>query len=360
MGMYSFAWETELNGLTPIAWHGHEMIFGYALAVIAGFLLTAVKNWTGIQTLQAYKLCLLFLLWATARILPFAGTGISVWLMAIVDNLFIALLFLSTAIPIIRARKWRQLPILLILLLMLSSNIGFYAGIIVDRPELQSRGLYAGFYLVVTLIMILGGRVIPSFIRNAIEYPIRVRTWLWIDVSSVLLFLPFWLVDVFFTNTVFVTSLALILFILHSIRMIGWYTVEIWKIPLLWVLYLAYGFLVVGFLLKFSVSFFGISAFLALHAFAYGGVGMISIGMMCRVATGHTGRDVQKPSALLFWVFVVLFTGAIFRVICPIIAPQHYAIWIAASQVLWIISFSMFLYIFTPILVQPRIDGQHG
>lgn len=358
--MYSFGWETELNGLTPLGWHGHEMIFGYALAVIAGFLLTAVKNWTGVQTLHAYKLFLLFLLWVTARVLPFSGMAMPIEIMAVVDNLFIIILFLSTAIPVIRARLWRQLTILLILLFMLISNIVFYAGIITDNTELQSRGLYTGFYLIVTLIMILGGRVIPSFIRNAIKYPFRVKTWRWLDVLSVVLFLPFWLLDIFSHNTVFVAFLALILFILHSIRLIGWYTPEIWKIPLLWVLYLAYSFLVSGFLLKFAASFFSISTFLALHAFAYGGIGMISIGMMSRVATGHTGRNVQKPSALLFWVFIVLFAGAIIRIICPLIAPQHYVIWIAASQALWIISFSMFLYIFAPILMQPRIDGKYG
>jgi len=142
--------------------------------------------------------------------------------------------------------------------------------------------------------------------------------------------------------------------------MIGWHTKGLWHKPLLWVLYLAYGWIVLGFALKVSAFAFGISPFLAIHAFAVGGIGMMTMGMMARVSLGHTGRDVLEPPSALFWIFAILFMGTVIRVIFPLLNPVHYILWIGLSQVLWMISFSVFLMLYLPILVSPRIDGKPG
>ena len=163
MAAYTFGWETRPYGLPAMIWHGHEMIYGYGIAVIAGFLLTAIKNWTGIQTLKGLPLLLLFLLWAMVRALPFIGAPVSVVFIAVMDNLFIVALILATAFPVIRARQWKQLVILSKLLLLLASNILFYLGVLDVLERGVYWGLYSGLYLILALIFTIGRRVIPFF-----------------------------------------------------------------------------------------------------------------------------------------------------------------------------------------------------
>ena len=188
----------------------------------------------------------------------------------------------------------------------------------------------------------------------------QLKNWKWLDISSLVLFFLFWIADLLAPNTAAVALLAGSLFVLHTVRMVGWYTHGIWHSPLLWVLYLAYGSLVAGFLLKLAVFVFGVSPYLAVHAFAFGGIGMMTIGMMSRVSLGHTARSITEPPVALFWVFLILFIGTVARVLLPLIDPSHHSIWIGLSQAFWIVSFSLFLYVYTPMLFQPRVDGRYG
>ena len=150
------------------------------------------------------------------------------------------------------------------------------------------------------------------------------------------------------------------LFLLHSYRMYCWHTPGIWKKPLLWVLYIAYGMLVAGFLLRSLADVIGMSPFLVVHAFGYGCVGVITLGMICRIIWGHTGREISSPPRALPLIFIPIILGAIFRSIVPIFVHAQYVLWIAVSQVLWMIAFLVFLYIYTPILISPRVDGEYG
>lgn len=360
MGIYLFGWQVQFSNSMPIAWHAHEMIFGYALAVVAGFLLTATRNWTGIQTLNGYPLLLLFLLWITARALPFFDNWISAAIPALIDNLFIAFLSISVAIPVAKARHWKGLGIVSKLLLLLGSNIVYYLGVAGILEDGLRWGLYSGLYLIVALILTLGRRVIPLFIERGVGYPVELKNRKWVDVSSIVIFLLFWVFDVLLPDSAPAAVLAGILFILHGIRMHGWYTHGIWKKPLLWILYLGYGSLIIGFALKLAVFLFDISPYLAVHAFAYGGIGMMTIGMMSRVSLGHTGRNVSDPPRIMTWSFLLLALGTISRVILPLIDVPRYSLWIGVSQALWITSFAIFFCVYAPMLVRPRIDGQFG
>ncbi|MFQ5659894.1 MAG: NnrS family protein [Gammaproteobacteria bacterium] len=360
MGFYVFNLNINPHGLAPVIWHAHEMIFGYSMAVVAGFLLTAVRNWTEIRTWHGYKLLLLFLLWALARVLPFIGTDVAILCMAITDNLFMVLLLLHTLIPIVKVKQWRQLIFLAIVLLILMSNLAFYTGVMEHDNQMLYRGIYCGFYLIITLIIIMGGRVIPYFIERGAGHPVQIVSNRWIDMSAVLVFLVFWIIDVFRPTPGPVALLAAILFILHGLRMAGWYTAGIWNKPLLWVLYLAYGSLVAGFALKFAAVVFTVSPFLSIHAFGYGGVGLVTIGMMCRIAWGHTGRNVSDPPRFLSWIFMPLLLGTLVRVVLPLFDLHHYLLWIGISQTLWILAFCLFLFLYTPVLTGPRIDGKWG
>jgi len=360
LAIYEFGFYVELKTLPTVLWHSHEMIYGYSMAVIAGFLLTAVRNWTGVMTLNGIGLLLIFLLWLAARVLHFIPHSLVVVITPIVDLLFMSSLVVAVAIPVIKVRQWKQAGILALLVLLTLGNALFYlsiAGLVRLSPQF---GLYLGFYLILAMVFIMARRVVPFFIEKGAGYEVQLNNWLWLDVLSLILFGVFAVSDLIWPNQLFVSLVAGLLFVLHSIRLVQWHTSGIWRKPLLWVLYLAYGFITLGFALKAAVYLIGLSPFIALHAYSVGGVGMLTIGMMSRVALGHTGRSVFEPPRILTLVFSLMLLAAIFRVVMPLISMSQYTLWVGVSQALWISSFVIFSFVYIPMLIKPRIDGQYG
>lgn len=357
--IYLFQLQLPLQGISIFQWHAHEMVYGYSLAVIAGFLLTAVKTWTGIQTIRGTPLMLLFGLWASARLLFLLGTPYLL-IAGIFDALFMLGLMLAVSYPIIKVRQWRQMAVLSKLILLSLGNICFYLGLFNLLENGVFWGLYGGIYLVIGLILTIGRRVFPFFIENGVDYPVKLFNSRWVDVSSLVLFLGFFISELFFRNQAWACYLALGLFLVHTIRLIGWHTPGIWQKSLLWSIYLAYWFICIGFLLFASTHLMGVSKFIALHAFAYGGIGLITLGMMSRVALGHSGRGVKKPSTAIAYAFRTLILGSVIRIAGPLLDTSHYTLWIGLSQALWIISFLIFTLVYLPILSKPRIDGKPG
>jgi uncharacterized protein involved in response to NO len=360
MGIYIFGWQWQPVGLPAATWHAHEMIYGYGMAVIAGFLLTAVKNWTGVQTLYGMPLLLLFLLWLTARLLLLVGgAGVLAWA-ALADGLFNLLLVAALAWPIFKVRQFKQFGILSKVILLMLANLLFYAGVLEIYPWGVQAGLYSGVYLILALIFVMSRRVLPFFIERGVGQPVTLTNRAWLDGASLFLFLAFWIADIIEPDSLLVACLAGVLCVLHAVRLAGWYAAGIWEKPLLWVLYLAYVAVAIGFALKVAVYLFGISPFLPLHAFTYGGVGLFTLGMMARVTLGHTGRNILEPPAAVAWMFGLLAIGSVVRVALPLFDAAHYVLWIGVSQVLWVLAFSLFLWAFLPMLFQPRTDGQFG
>jgi len=360
LAIYEFGFYVDLKTLPIVLWHSHEMIYGYGMAVIAGFLLTAVRNWTGVMTLNGIGLLGLFMLWLTARLLHFIPHSLVIVITPIADLLFMLLLVIAVAIPIIKVRQWNQTGILAVLLLLISGNLLFYlsiAGLVRLSPQV---GLYLGFYLILAMVFIMARRVVPFFIEKGVGYEVQLKNWLWLDVLSLILFGIFAASDLLWPNQQVVSLLAGLLFVLHSIRLTQWHTPGIWRKPLLWVLYLAYGFITIGFALKAAVYLVGLSPFIALHAFAVGGVGMMTIGMMSRVTLGHTGRNVFEPPGILTLIFFLMLLATIFRVAMPLVVMSQYTLWVGISQAFWIASFVIFSFVYIPMLIKPRIDGQYG
>ena len=357
-GLYVFNWHWQ-PALPGVTWHAHEMIFGYAMAVIAGFLLTAVRNWTGVQTLHGLPLLLLFLLWFMARLLL---AGDSRWLAwaALLDGLFNLLLLIALAWPVFKVRQFKQIGILSKVLLLMLANLLFYAGALQIYPWGMQAGLYSGVYLVMALIFVMSRRVLPFFIERGLDGSVTPSNRGWLDAASLLLFIVFWLADIIDPDSLLVASLAAGLCVLHALRLAGWYAAGIWGQPLLWVLFLAYAAVIAGFALKVAVYLFGISPFLPLHAFTYGGIGLFTLGMMARVTLGHTGRNLLEPPAGVAWMFALLVIGSIIRVVLPLFDAARYTLWMGLSQLLWMLAFFMFMVIFLRMLYQPRADGQPG
>jgi uncharacterized protein involved in response to NO len=357
---FSFGWTLPVSDITPIAWHGHEMIFGYVMGITAGFLLTAVRNWTGVPTISGLPLILLATVWLLARVLPLLNSPVLFVWATLFDILFLVGFILAVLHPIVKSKQWRQLAIVTKLVLILAANILYYLGVFNIVNQGISWGLYSAVYLEMALIFTLARRVMPFFIERGVPEDVILKNWRFIDASSLLFLAALWISDVFLQIDILVALLALVLTGIHSIRLWGWHTCGIWKTPLLWVLFLGYSFFALGFALK-AINYFSLfSNTLPLHAFTYGGIGMVTMGMVSRVSLGHTGRNIMQPPKVISWVFASLFLGTMTRVLAPIIMPSFYIQWITISQVLWIVAFSLFLFSYSHIFIQARVDGKPG
>ena len=358
--VYSAGVKPFATGFEPATWHAHEMLFGYAMAVIAGFLLTAIKNWTGQQTIRGAPLFALFAFWLVARCLSLVDTDLAIVAMAFFDLFFMLCLFAAAAWPVLKVRQYAQAGILAKLFLMLLSNALFYLGALGVIEQGIQWGLYSGMYMIIALLLVMARRVIPFFIEKGTDGAVVVRNWPWVDHSSLVLLLALWMVDVFTGYALAAAWIAAALCVVHVIRMVGWYGRAIWGKPLLWVLYVAYAFIVFGFLLKAAEIGFDMLPTLYVHAFAYGGIGVMTMGMMARVILGHTGRNVLSPPPALGYLFALLVCGAVVRVLFPLFDLERYTVWIGVSQFIWIAAFLVFIAVYTPMLLKTRIDGRDG
>lgn len=360
MGVIAFGLPLDIPNINAITWHAHEMLFGYSMAVIAGFLLTAVMNWTGVQTLRGTPLALLFLLWLAGRLLPLGGEAVTLPVYATVDSSFQLLLFLAVLHPVVKSRQWKQIGVISKVLLLFLCNLAFYLGALGWLENGIAIGLYSALYFVLALILVLARRVIPFFIEKGVGHPVTLKNRPWLDITSLLLFTLLWLTDVFVGNVALTSLLSLSLFVLHGMRLAGWHTPGIWKKPLLWVLNLAYAWIIIGFALKAAQPFLDISPSVAIHAWTVGGIGMMTVGMMARVALGHTGRNVFDPPPVLRWLFLLILASAIVRLLVPLVPDDTYLPTLGLSQLLWIACFGLFFHIYFPVLLRQRVDGRDG
>jgi len=340
------------------SWHSHEMIFGYTVAVIAGFLLTAVRNWTGIQTPGGTALAGLVLLWLAGRVLPFFSGNLPHWIIASVDTAFLPVLAVTLSIPLLRRRQKHNLVFLLILAALTAANMLVHLQLLGFSQATASRGTTFAIYLIVLLITILGGRVIPFFTEKGLAGA-KTRQWKPVEYLSLGALLTLAVLDLLNATPLAVIIFAAFAATAHGIRLLGWYQRGVWSVPLLWVLHLGYAWLVTGFVLKALSAAGLINPMLAIHAFTTGGIGTITIGMMARVALGHTGRTLHVATAMT-WAFILANLAALARVFLPVIAPAAYREWIVLAGVCWSAAFALFLISYARILIRPRVDGLPG
>ncbi len=357
--VYLFQYPVTLRLITPSEWHAHEMIYGYSVAVISGFLLTAVKNWTGIQTVTGKLLMFLFSLWATSRILFLLGTNYLL-LTGILDILYSLLLIIAISRPIIMVKQWKQLMILLVIVLLMIGNLLFYLGAFKIFDNTITLSIFGGVYLVIGLILFMGRRVVPFFIEKGVGYPVNLFNSKPLDILILITFFLFFISVLFIDSQRLTAILALVIFLMNALRLIGWHTPGIWSKSLLWSLYLAFWFITLGFLLLAGSYFIGIAKSLAVHSFTVGGIGLITLAMMSRISLGHTGHEVSHPPSAVKVALGVMVLAMLFRVLIPLVTSSHYIIWVGVSQLLWVISFIIFVAIYFNILTKPRLDGKPG
>lgn len=339
-------------------WHSHEMLFGFVAAVAAGFLLTAVRNWTGIQTLRHTSLALLALLWLLGRLLPLSLWSLPGWLIAIVDISFLPAVALAIAVPL-RAKSQLSNYIFPVLLLMMTlANLLTHLQYLNLTENTANIGISLMLYLVVTLIMIMGGRVIPFFSERGVS-GLQIQSWPLIEKIAPYSIGAVALVASFIPDSMVLTPVALFAAGVHGVRIYGWYDKKIWSVPMVWILQLGYVWLVVGLLLLALTPLAIGSREFAVHALTAGGIGLITLGMMARVALGHSGREIAA-SRPVFWAFVLISLAPVFRVILPLLMPDWYLPSLMLSGGLWAAAFLLFSLVYLPILIRPRIDGRPG
>lgn len=347
----------DLGSLSPLVWHGHEMLFGFAVAVIAGFLLTAAQNWTGIRTPSGPPLVALFVLWLAGRLAIVVPGLPPVWVAAI-DLAFLPVLALTLAWPIMKAGQLHNYPFPIMLLALAAANVLVHFEALGWHVDSARLGLHLAVYVIVVMITVMGGRVIPSFTDNKLRT--HARKWKAIEILVPVFTLSALVAALVAPVSPVTASLAAAAASVHFMRLSGWYTAKYWAVPLLWILHLGYGWIVLGFaLLALSAAGVGEATGSALHAFTAGGIGVLTLGMMARVSLGHSGRMLE-PAPLMTWAFVAVNLAALVRVAVPLAAPSFYATGMVASGLLWMCGFGLFTAIYAPMLLRPRVDGKPG
>ena len=343
------------NYYSPVNWHAHEMLFGYTVAVVAGFLLTSVKNWTGITTAEGYSLAGLALLWLLGRLVPFAEAILPVWLLALIDLAFLPCLTIYLAIPLWRERKARNYILIALLLSMFVANILFH----LDTFGVTSIGVSHLYSLVVGAIMVLvaiiAGRVLPFFTQRGLPGAQPI-SWPWVDKISIGSLLALMLIKPFFVSSLAFMACSIIAIVANTIRLTGWYCKGVHKVGLLWVLFTGYAWLIVGLTLDFMAAFSIAPPQLALHAMTVGCIGVMTLGMMTRVSLGHTGREILANKVITA-SFLVINLAVFCRVIMPLIDPAGYMVWVVTSSGLWSLAFAIYIIYFMPVLFKKRADA---
>ena len=349
----------KMDNYYPVTyWHAHEMLLGYSVAVIAGFLLTAVKNWTGIQTIQGAKLAGLCVLWIYGRLVPFYSEVLPDTVIALIDFSFLPVLAYFIAKPILQSGNIKNLFLVALLLLMALGNGLIHAEILKINENSAGGGLNLVIGIIIMLILVIAGRVFPFFTERGLKGVIAIRNPTFDGLAVISSGLVFGLL-IFNIDGWLLTLSALLAVFSNVIRVSGWYVQKIWYVPLLWVLYLGYGWIILGFVFVALSSMSLISSSLAIHAFTVGGIGGLTLGMMARVSLGHTGR-ILKASNTIALAFVFINIAAFFRVILPAILPSWYNSFLLISIYSWLAAFAFFVVVYMPILSSVRVDGEAG
>jgi len=349
-----------LSTISPSQWHAHEMLYGFAFAVIAGFLLTAVKNWTGIQTLHGRPLLGLAACWAIARSVMLIAPG-QMLVAASFDLLFNLWLIFAVAQPIIKVKQWRQLGVLSKIIFLTLGNVAFYTQALGWTSNGAHAALWIGLLLNVSLIMVISRRILPMFIERGVKEEVTLKNAAWID-RLLMVCLAALLINILTMNTeILNVVLGLTISLSAGFRLWRWHTPGIWQVPLLWSFYCGLCLINLGFLL-YAASFLAphLPVILAIHCWAIGGIGLITLAMMARVALGHTGRNIHTPPRSVSWVFGLVIFATLSRVFLPMLLPEFYRLSVMLAASGWIAAFTLFTIVYWPILSKPRIDGTPG
>jgi uncharacterized protein involved in response to NO len=342
-------WAAQYVGWLPglgMLWHAHEMLFGYALAVIAGFLLTAVRTWTNLPTPTGAPLALLAALWLAGRVfgalsMPFAA--------AAADTAFVLGLAFGIGVPLIRSGNRRNYFFIALVLGLGTAGLAFYVW-----PQ---AALAVGLDVVMFVMAVVAGRVVPMFTNNGVPGAGAQRV-AWLERTALGALLALLALDVLNLPR----AAAIVCFAaaaLHAVRLALWNPQRTLGTPLVWILHVSYAWIVAHLLLRGLAWFDLLPMPVATHALAVGAVGGLTLGMMTRTSLGHTARRLVAGRAETT-CFLLLQAAAVSRVLLPLAWPAGYLYGTMLSSMFWSAAFVVFVAAYLPILTRPRLDGRPG
>ena len=347
-------WVAVLQGmpwggyLSPVLWHQHEMLFGFGLAVVAGFLLTAGRVWTGLPTPAGLPLALLAVHWIAARILIYAGPAS---VAALVDGAFPFVVAAAMARVIVGSKNQRNYFVIALLGALGVANLAFHFGF-------WGLSLRAALWLVMALVIVMAGRVVPSFTANALPRAgVVIRPQL--DRVALAVTLAAFAADLLELGAAPLAPLAFAAAVLHVTRQWRWAPFATRGRPILWILHLSHAWIPAGLVLLGLASLGLVRAAAPLHAFGVGAIGGLIIGMITRTALGHTGRPLTTGRAELA-AYVLVHLAAVLRVGASFSPGAGTVTLIAISGALWSAAFLIYFATYLPRLARPRLDGKPG
>jgi uncharacterized protein involved in response to NO len=346
-----FSGELELlTAFSPVDWHVHEMLFGYLPAVVTGFLLTAIPNWTGRLPIQGMPLLVLVSVWLAGRVAVTCSAETGWLLAALIDVSFLALVVAATAREIVAGKNWRNLRVVGLVTLLLAGNIAFHIEAHVQGTA--EYGARIGIATIVLFLVVIGGRIIPSFTRNwlARENPGRLPT-------------PFGRFDV---AVIGVTAAALALWIaqplgrlaaaalaatalLNIVRLARWAGDRTWRDRLVLILHAGYAFVPLGFLLASAAAIDIVVTSAGIHAWTVGAAGAMTLAVMTRASLGHTGNALAA-SPMTQTIYAAVILAALAR-ICASLEPGWSDALLRVTAFAWCVAFFGFALAFGPVLV---------
>ncbi|HEX7273036.1 MAG TPA: NnrS family protein [Casimicrobiaceae bacterium] len=354
-------WACEYAGYLPTAylrnplWHGHEMLFGYTIAVIAGFLFTAVRNWTNRPTPTGAALAAFALLWLAGRVLVLAPYPIAA---AIANAAFPVAVAIGIAIPLVSSGNRRNYFFIGLLLAVGALELALHLSQAGSLRWPAIASLQVGLDVVLFIIAVMGGRVIPMFTNNAIPSAQAVRKpWLErLALGGVLALLA---ADFVSAPGGILAALAALVAIAHGARFYLWHPWRTLAKPLVWVLHASYAWIVLYLALRAFAAIGLVAEALTLHALTIGAIGGMTIGMMTRTARGHTGRPLVADGFEVT-CYVLVQVAAVTRVFGGMLLPEAYVATVIASALCWSAAFGLYAIRYWPVLSRPRLDGKPG
>lgn len=333
-----------------VEWHRHEMLFGFVGAIIAGFLLTAVPNWTGLPTVKEKSLAALTGLWCAGRACVFMSASLPEALVMVVDASFFVGCALAIAPALIRSNNKRNYGfIVLLLLLALASGL--------THGEYADVGTRLGLGVVTLMMTLIGGRVIPFFTERRLN--ISITRTARIEKLTMICTLLAVLCNVIAPDASWLYLLFIAAGVVNLWRFSTWQTVKTLRIPLLWVLHAGYIWLIFSFFAKAAVLMgLSVPTAFATHSLTAGAMGTLILGMIARVSLGHSGRPLEIGNAMHI-AFVAINLAALLRVFSWCL-PMDTMTGFQLAALCWLIAYGIFVVVYTPILVRPRLDGKDG
>jgi uncharacterized protein involved in response to NO len=356
----------SFGALPGVYWHAHEMLFGFVLAAVSGFLLTAVPSWTGSSGFAGRPLYIAVALWLAGRVVMAVPESLPFWLVAAAELSLLPWLLVLLAPPILRARN-RNLPMLGVLTLLWLLDAALLRALHTGDIRLAAGVMRIAIDVVLVLVVVIGGRIVPAFTGNALrrlakpgEPPAAPVTRAGLEFLAIGSVIAILICDVIWPDTMTAGVLAGVAAVAHALRLAGWRGIRVGREPIVWVLHAAYAWIPMALALKAAY----LTADLAWagkwqHALTYGAFSTMILAVMTRASLGHTGRPLVVSRAIAL-AYALLLAGAALRVFGGAWTPHLYIWTVTASGLAWVLAFVIFVWVYGPILMSPRVDGRQG